>query len=50
MIENFGTWDWILLAEVVVFIHGASFFWTKLRKRQVRESEERERNEAGGEG
>lgn len=49
MIEEFNKWDWILLATVVSFIHGASFFWGKLRRRQIRESEARKRHEASEE-
>lgn len=49
MIGEMNYWDWLVVAEVVAVIHGATFFWSKLRRRQIRESEERKRNEASEE-
>ena len=46
MIDELNRWDWLVVVEVVALIHGASFFWGRLRRRQIREAEERKRNEA----
>lgn len=46
MIEEMTRWDWYVVAATIAFIHGAAFFWGKLRRRQIREAQERRRHEA----